>query len=523
MFSLLFFRISALALAVTFPSLSQSRATPRYGGADYCYAFGKGLVLEDTQVLNTTYHSVAQTIAITSTDPTCDQTAQVPLPLCRITLLVTTSPSSKVEMEIWLPDEWSQRIGAVGNGGLNGCVDHSSLTFLSSFNFAVIGSNNGHDGTGGASFLNSPEVLKDFAYRAIHTEAVVSKEIVKKYYSYAAKKSYYVGCSTGGRQGFKMIEDFPDDFDGVLAGAPAIDFNHLLGWGGIMSRLNGAPSGIPIISPALWQVVTLDMLAQCDLIDGVLDGIIDNPDLCDYDPAGLLCTNILTENCLTNSQIEIVRKVFSPITGPDGELEAELIYPRYDPGMSFLGTAQLYFSGLFSFFALDWWKYAIYNDTSFDGSSFGLKDLAAADKVDPAGVSTWNPDLSSYANRGGKVLTYHGRRDSLIPSGNSIRWYNLVQLTMGQHTMDNFYRFFPIPGMDHCSGGPGANSFAQLGYSFEGLPKDKQYNALLALVDWVENGNAPESIIGTKFVNDNVTLGIDSQRLHCALPKKSWA
>jgi len=111
--------------------------------------------------------------------------------------------------------------------------------------------------------------------------------------------------------------------------------------------------------------------------------------------------------------------------------------------------------------------------------------------------------------------------NKLIPSGISFRWYNLVQQTLGQKTMENFYRFFPIPGMDHCSGGPGANSFGQYGYSFEGLAKDKKYNALLALVDWVENGNAPESIIGTKFVNDTVALGVDSQRLHCALPKKS--
>jgi len=226
-------------------------------------------------------------------------------------------------------------------------VDHSSLTFLSSFNFAVVGSNNGHDGIGGSAFLNAPEVVKDFVYRAVHTEAVVSKEIVKKYYSCPAKKSYYVGCSTGGRQGFKMIQDFPDDFDGVLAGAPAIDCNHLLGWGGIMSRYNGAPSGVPIISVALWEVVTLDMIAQCDLIDGVRDGIIDDPDLCDYDPKGLLCSDTRTANCLTNTQAEIVRKVFSPIKTPEGEL----IYPRYDPGNSFAAAAQLYFSGTFPFLA----------------------------------------------------------------------------------------------------------------------------------------------------------------------------
>jgi feruloyl esterase len=178
---------------------------------------------------------------------------------------------------------------------------------------------------------------------------VVSKAVVKNYYCRPASKAYYVGCSTGGRQGFKMIQDFPDDFDGVLAGAPAIDFNHLLGWGGMLSRYNGAPSGTPTISVALWEAVRLDIIAQCDKLDGVEDGIIDDPDLCDYDPKGLLCDANETEVdplCLSTLQAEIVRKVFSPLLGEDGEL----LYPRYDPGTSFSGTAQIIFAGnLFPF------------------------------------------------------------------------------------------------------------------------------------------------------------------------------
>jgi feruloyl esterase len=173
---------------------------------------------------------------------------------------------------------------------------------------------------------------------------VVSKAVVKEYYSRPASKAYYVGCSTGGRQGFKMITDFPDDFDGVLAGAPAIDFNHLSGWRGILSRYNGAPSGTPTISVALWEVVRLDIISQCDNLDGVEDGIIDDPDLCDYDPKGLICDAQETEAdklCLNESRVEIVRKVFSPLLDEDGEL----LYPRYDPGTSLSGTTQGIFGG----------------------------------------------------------------------------------------------------------------------------------------------------------------------------------
>ncbi|KAF8252777.1 tannase and feruloyl esterase [Wilcoxina mikolae CBS 423.85] len=491
----------------------------RYGGSEHCQKFGSQLKLDKTTVLHTTYIASKQTFDLPGASMTCDLNATASSPLCRISLLVDTSSSSQVQMEIWLPDEWSGRVATVGNGGLNGCIDYSNLDYLSSFNFAVVGSNNGHNGTSGKPFLNAPEVIKDFAWRAIHTEAKISKKIAKSYYSRPHTKSYYVGCSTGGRQGFRAVQDFPKDFDGVLAGAPAFDFNHLQGWSAMLSRYTGAPSGTPTISSELLQVVAKDVIAQCDMLDGVKDGIIDNPDRCDYRPEALLCDKNSASGalCLTASQVETVRKIFSPLYGSEGEL----LYPRYDPGAGFSGPAMLMFGGNLFPFAQDWARYAVYNDSSYTGSDYGLKVIEDADAVNAAGISTWKFDLSAFNNRKGKVITYHGRSDPLIASGNSLRYYNAVERTMGTKAMENFYRLFTAPGMSHCNGGVGANAFGQIGRAAPGVAKDSKHNLVLALLDWVEKGVAPEQIIGTKFVNDTAALGVVGQRVHCAYPKKS--
>lgn len=222
-------------------------------------------------------------------------------------------------------------------------IDYSQLAYLSDFNFAVIGTNNGHNGTSGLPFLNAPEVVTDFAWRAIHTAAEMIKPLTADFYSKEIGKAYYVGCSTGGRQGFRAIQDFPEDFDGVLAGAPAMDFNHLSGWDGVLGAAVGAPADVPLISRELWEVVRLDALDQCDGIDGLLDGIIDDPDRCDYRAERILCDSDEknTTLCLSAHQAEIVNKVFTPLYGKEGEL----LFPRYDPGTSFQAAGWLVFSG----------------------------------------------------------------------------------------------------------------------------------------------------------------------------------
>jgi feruloyl esterase len=191
-------------------------------------------------------------------------------------------------------------------------------------------------------------VLNDFSFRAIHVEAVVGKQIVEGYYGRPHTKSYYLGCSTGGRQGTQAALKYPEDFDGIIAGAPATNFNNLIHWVGMLSRYLGspnAPSSPSFIPPESWKTITREVLKQCDYLDGVSDGIISEPDACDFRPEALLCPGDGTsaKGCLTLPQVQALRKIYSPLYGPDGEL----VYPRFDPGAESMPLISFSLSGDF--------------------------------------------------------------------------------------------------------------------------------------------------------------------------------
>jgi feruloyl esterase len=192
-------------------------------------------------------------------------------------------------------------------------------------------------------------VLNDFAFRSIHVEAVIGKQIVEAYYGKPHEKAYYLGCSTGGRQGTQSALKFPTDWDGIIAGAPATDFNHLQHWGAMLARSIGAPnpsSSPAFIPPELWKLVAGEILNQCDSIDGVRDGIITEPDACDFRPEALLCTGADGEKCLSRPQVEALRKIYSPLYE-----NGELIYPRFDPGAENIHPGGLIMSGKFPAYA----------------------------------------------------------------------------------------------------------------------------------------------------------------------------
>lgn len=238
-------------------------------------------------------------------------------------------------------------------------IDYVGLDYGTSLHFAAVGSDNGHNGriglpfldsVSGLPFLNHPEVINDFAFRAIHVEAVIGKQIVEAYYGSPAAKSYYLDCSTGGRQGTQAALDFPEDFDGILAGAPATDFNNLLGSLGMLSHYVGATSpdtaantSPKFIPPDLWNIVSAEILRQCDGLDGVLDGIITEPDDCNFYAEAIECSAIQTTGCLTPVQVEAIKNIYTPVFGFDGQL----IYPRYSPGAEADPLAQSIFGGNF--------------------------------------------------------------------------------------------------------------------------------------------------------------------------------
>lgn len=336
-----------------------------------------------------------------------------------------------------------------------------------------------------------------------------------------------MGCSLGGRQAVQAADLFPADFDGVVAGSPAVDFNSLYSWRASFFPATGAAGGTDFIAPATWKTTIHDeVLRQCDAaLDGAADGILEDASRCRFDPSTLLCGGAGAAGaaangsaCLSAAQVDIVRKIFSPYEWANGTL----LYPAMNPGGEIMSADGLY-NGQPWALSRGWFRYAVYNDPDWDPAAYSLADAAAAARADPGGIRTWPSSLSAFRDRGGKVVMYHGGQDNQISSFNSPRFYEHLRAGMGYTTsqMDEFLRFFRVSGMFHCQNGPGAWVLGQGGGVAAQGPFSRTHNVLAALVDWVERGVAPETMTGTKFVNDTASAGVDFERRHCRWPKRN--
>lgn len=351
----------------------------------------------------------------------------------------------------------------------------------------------------------------------MHTGVVLGKEVSEAFYGKPHDRSYYLGCSTGGRQGFKEAQDFPDDFDGLVIGAPALAFNNLSSFSGSFYVKTGPVNSSTFVPLNLWPTIHEDILQQCDGIDGYVDGIIEDPSLCNYRPEALICAAGNSTNCLTGEQANTVREIFTPIYGLDGQIT----YPAMQPGSEDLAP-YIYYNGQPFEYTTGWFQNAIYNDKNWDAATLGPKDYAFAHAKNPGNIETWKGDLSAIRDRGSKILHYHGGADAIISSFNSPRYYDHVSRTMNlpSSALDEFYRFFRISGMGHCTGGVGASFIGQKAEANATLDPDG--NVLMAMVRWVEEGQAPDSILGTAYVNETKDSGeIAFQRRHCKYPLRN--
>ncbi|KAF2128215.1 tannase and feruloyl esterase [Dothidotthia symphoricarpi CBS 119687] len=500
---------------------SSALASPASAPANFtsqCASMASKLSIPNSVVNFAQFVTGGTNLSLAENDVSCAQSSMVvPADICRVGLYVATSTRSGFNMEAWLPSNWTGRFLSGGNGGLNGCIKYQDLAYTSGVGFASVGTNNGHNGTRGYAFANNTDVVQDFAYRAMHTGVVVGKQVTKAFYGKTHKKSYYFGCSTGGRQGFKAAQDFPEDFDGIVAGAPAVSFNNLTSWSGRFYTLTGTANSSTFVTRNQWLAVHDDILKQCDALDGYVDGILEDPMQCNYDPSGLACAQgSNTTTCLTPTQLKTVKGVFSPLLNAAGDLA----FPRLNPGAEVSAYGPLLSGSPFPY-TVDWFRYVVYNNASWDPASFNSADIDYSSHLNPFGIETWKGDLSAVKKRGGKILHWHGQADQIITSENSPRYYNHVSKTMGLSSaqLDAFYRFFRISGTNHCTGGNGAHAIGQASNEINSYKPEE--NVLMAIVEWVEKGSAPETIVGTKFVNDTVALGVQFQRAHCKYPKRN--
>ena len=376
-----------------------------------------------------------------------------------------------------------------------------------------MGTNNGHNGTSGAAFFKAPEVLEDFVWRALYTGTVVGKDIARQFYAKNGHKSYYIGCSTGGRQGWKAAQAYPELFDGIVAGAPAIAWNGQLGTFGEIVTEMGTNTSDSWIDAEHFAALQSEVFNQCDSLDGAVDGILEDDRKCHFDITPLLCATNSTGICFNQAQANIVDKLFSPYI-VDGQVRNSGFSHGYESEVFAAFTGPLIEPWL-----QEWFGGVVYEDRNWTRANWSVADARAAIALNPYNIETFDTDISAFRDLGGKILHWHGQADQLLTVRNSDRYYDAVKSTLNATyaELDEFYRYFRVSGLNHCFGGPGATAIGQTGYSLRA--SDKPEDSLLArIVAWVENGAAPEFVRGTKFVNDTPALGIEFSRKHCKHP-----
>ncbi len=373
---------------------------------------------------------------------------------------------------------WNGKFQAVGNGGWSGLINYGGLAGALSRGYASASTDTGHAGGSAEFAFGHPEKLIDFAYRSEHEMTVKAKAIIAAFYGSGPKLSYWNGCSSGGKQGLKEAQQYPEDYNGIIAGAPANNWVALLS-SDMMSTVAMLKDPDNRFPPAKLPLLHRAAVEACDVLDGIKDGLIADPTKCHFDPAALLCKGPETEGCLTTAQVGMAKTVYGPFTNPRTHKE---IYPGLEPGSELGWTA---FTGPQPFpISYDYFRYVIHQNPAWDFRAYdAAQDVALAEKLDHGNVlKAVDPDLKKFVSHGGKLILYHGWSDNLIAPMNSINYFNSVVSKLGglEKTGESV-RLFMAPGMSHCGGGDGPSIFDM-------VPQLEQ---------WVEQGQAPERVVAS--------------------------
>ena len=534
--------VSGLIVGTALACLGLSAGPAHAAAGDACSALSNLSLPEVTTISAATVP--ANTFMPPSAFPGAPASPPVPVAFCRVQLTV----QPQINIEVWLPPpgSWNHRFQAVGGGGYAGVISYSTLAMAVTGDavtgqFATASTDTGHPagGTangqvgansaqgGGGFALNTTThtlnegLIVDFASRSLHEMTQKAKALIRAYYGQSQKFSYWNGCSTGGRQGLMEAHRFPEDYDGILAGAPAINWDRFIPaelWPEVVMNL---AVGQPIATSKL-EAVRVAAVKACDALDGVVDGVISNPGRCRFDPHALQCgkTGAPTDGtCLTPGEAEAVQQIRSGARGPHGEF----LWYGLEPGASYAGLA-----GPFPFtIALDHWNLWIEQNPQLDWHVLTIPSFARGFRESQrkfhSVIGTDDPDLSAFHARGGKLITYHGWTDQLIFPRGSIDYFGRATAANGgPERLGTFYRLFMVPGMNHCARGAGAVNFGQSGVVPAAL--DAQHDAVVALQHWVEQGTAPENFIATTdpqplHAAENPTQPATFTRLLCPFPQ----
>lgn len=442
--------------------------------------------------------------------------------LCRVQGELHPTRDSVIRFEMWLPQEhWNGRLLNVGNGGFAGSIGYRQMVSNLRRGYATAGSDAGHQAAAeDASWAyKHPEKIADFGYRAVHLTALLSKAVVKTYYAKPQEKAYFDACSDGGREALMEAQRFPEDYDGILAGAPANNWVHML-TNGLALAQSTSRDPAAYISAMKLPAITKATLQACDAQDGLRDGIVSDPEHCRFDPAVLQCTAAESNSCLTAPQVQSLRAFYSGGKNREGKI----IFPGLLPGDEnptwhdwVLGNAPNGASG--SNYMAGYFRYMVLSDPTWNPLTADVDaTLQAAMKISAKDVDATDPDLSRFVSHGGKLILYHGWNDPAISPWNTVHYFTEVRRTMGSAKADDAVRLYMVPGMEHCIGGPGPNAFGQLGFAGA---EGEGTGALDLLRAWVETGKAPGPVLAAKSSTARDSATARMVRPLCPYPQEA--
>lgn len=422
---------------------------------------------------------------------------------CRVKATLKPSSDSDIKIEIWLPaSNWNGKFQGVSGGGANGALegalDTAGLAGALRNGFATATTDTGHQGAAMAYAIDHPEKLIDYGYRAVHEMTVQAKAIAQAFYGDAPKHSYWNQCASGGRYGLSEAQRYPADYDGIVVSAPASYWTHLQTWSlYVYEATHDNPlSDIPTSKYPLLHKAAIE---ACDALDGLRDGLISDPRKCKFDPGALLCKGQDNASCLTAPQVEAARKIYSPLLNPRTKAE---IFPGLLPG-SELGWSGLASGDEAPRYVRETFRYLAFKDPNWDYKARPVdfdKDVADLDRSAGPIVNANNPDLKAFFARGGKLIEWTGWSDPLIAPEDALHYYESVAKKMGGVSkIDSSFKLYMVPGVQHCRGGDGPDTF------------DMQQ----PIEEWVEKGNAPGEIVAAHQTNGKV----DRTRPICPYPQ----
>lgn len=426
---------------------------------------------------------------------------------CRVAGVIQPTADSYIRFEAWLPASgWNGKYRGVGNGGFAGSIDFNSLGNNVRRGYATAATDTGHeaDGGDGSWAYKHGEKVVDFGWRALHLTTVNAKELTKAFYQNAPQHSYFDSCSDGGREALVEAQRFPEDFDGILAGAPANNWTHLLAGAVDLSKtVYGDPSAY--ISNVKLPAIAAAVRTACDAQDGVKDGILNDPTKCHFDPNVLLCHGPESRTCLTAPQIASLKKIYRGSQNSKGEPVFPGLMPGGEEGPGAWGTWVTGTGpGGGPGYMDNFMRYMVFDDPSWNALKGNVDEaVRLADAKMGSILNATDPDLRRFQTRGGKLIIYHGWNDPGISPLNSVHYYNSVIAKMGANEAGQFVRLYMAPGVGHCAGGVGPSSFGQLGMP---TAKGSKYGLADALEAWAEKGTPPGDITATKYNGSNVVM-----------------